>query len=108
MIHHDIWYCVDCEHTFNNPIDTREGGYPEEPTYVCPFCHSNDYVLADYCIECETVMPDTKLKYGLCEDCLRNLVHEHGVDFILGEAVIFDEFAWWMRKRIKDRSVKKK
>lgn len=104
MMHGATWICNDCGETFDVPKKTHEGGYPEEPTYECPHCGSDDYQLAEYCTECECVFPQSDLKYGICEDCLRALAHERGHEFITSDEDSFDDFAFFMHKRMRDRN----
>lgn len=106
MIHHDAWICNECGRTFSEPKKIPHGGgYDEEPWYECPFCGSDDYTLADYCVLCECVFPDEKLSYGLCEECVKKLAKDYANEYVTSDINVFDDFAWYIHKRIKDRSV---
>lgn len=82
-----MFICLDCHRQFDNP-ETKYGlgGYPEEPTYHCPYCDSMEFDEAEECVECGAVKFVENLKNGMCEDCINiaaedmRKAYEYGAD----------------------------
>lgn len=110
MIHDAVWYCNDCKQTFDEPKKNPGHGcvphdWDSPDSYECPFCGSDDFQIADWCAECDTVHPREKLTWGLCRDCLDKLIREHGHEYIMQDESVADDFAWWWHKRMRQRGV---
>jgi hypothetical protein len=83
-----MYICFDCHREFDEPdMKYGFGGYPEEPTWHCPYCDSMDFDEADECAECGAVKFVDNLTYGYCEDCLKEAAsdartaYEYGGDY---------------------------
>lgn len=106
MIRDATWICHHCKQTFDKPKLTHDGGYYEEPFYVCPFCGDDDFSIEERCAECDTVHPQGELHNGFCDECLNKLVKKYAVEFVTEDEDFFKEdFSWWMHKRMRERGV---
>jgi Zn finger protein HypA/HybF involved in hydrogenase expression len=106
LIHDAVWICNDCERTFREPKRNIGNSYPfvvsdsDVPDeYECPYCGSDDFQLAEWCAECDTVHRQSELNMGLCPDCLDKLIKDHGHEYIMSDKDLMDEFAWWWHKK---------
>lgn len=80
-----MYICLDCHREFDEPeMKYGFGGYPEEPTWHCPYCDSMDYEETEECAECGAVKFKDNLISGMCEDCINEaaedmrLAYEYG------------------------------
>lgn len=62
--------CRKCHCKFDQPKETREGGYPEEPTYECPHCGSDEFEELYQCSVCGELFFDEDLVGTICKSCL--------------------------------------
>ena len=108
MIHDAVWYCNDCKHTFEEPKKIPGHGcvphdWDSPDEYVCPYCDSDDFQLADWCAECDCVFPQSELQDGFCKDCIDKLIDEDGPKFLKQDEYAKAEFTWWLHNRLRKR-----
>lgn len=65
-----MYICLRCGYHFETPKETHNGGYPEEPTYECPNCGSDDFEDAFKCCVCGEDFADDDMCTGaVCKGC---------------------------------------
>lgn len=107
-VNEHTWLCLNCNEKFDEPRVIRgHGDYvkmdsdsPDE--YECPYCGSDDFVMAGWCSYCECVTPDDDLTYGLCADCIDALSKKRAHEYIADDPNARDDFAWWIHSRLHD------
>lgn len=62
--------CKKCGCDFDQPKLTHEGGYPEEPTYACPYCGSLENEELYKCSKCGELFFDEDMIGGVCKNCV--------------------------------------
>lgn len=102
MIYGALYVCKKCGMEFEKPLRTYEGGYEEEPFYVCPHCYSDNFVAADTCAKCGHTFPADELLSGYCQDCLDDYAHEYARDFVMNDPDERELFAWWLERRNRE------
>lgn len=102
MIHNARWKCHACGSDFKDPEPWYAGSkfHHHPDSLVCPMCKSDDIELAEHCLNCDGVFFNSKLTYGICADCIEDYAVEHADEYVCSSPDVWDEFAWYMHKRI--------
>ena len=96
------WKCHTCESDFMEPEEWYSGssiGHAPDGL-ICPYCKSEDIDEALQCDVCSGTFFENELVYGICEHCVEDYLVDHAEDYVRSDVDIWDDFAYWMSKRI--------